>query len=836
MGKAEKKVKRKGPMAAWAVSILKVSGHISMCIAIICMVGVMLLSSVYLEQHGYRTQLYITNDISYSKEVYARNQLYSESYELVRYATIRSQLETEGKFDADKEINVSDYYYRKTESQTPDNLVYFKDAVYTLESLIRWNQSGGREYLEEVLKTPIVVTESQNVVELTVYGTRETQPYFVTVDGLNLRDIVENEAQYRQLCRQLLDCMEDLYNNYQEYLYFTEKYNHAESNFVYYIDMNNKSGDVYTNVHFDDVYSNSGNRINVSQSRLKNYFEGIDYYAKGTTSFAYGVKGDFSLTSDEVGDSMDKFAYALGDDAVVYLGYDLSIGAKDDFAAVWNAYEQYNPNTLYILMAVCGVCVIYYFVILFYAVCASGRKVDQTGGEYIELKWMDAIPLEMYLVWCAAVGFAVAGVGVLGVEKLMRGSSNYISDLAAITIVGITFAFSWISVESLLSLARRIKAHTFWKNSILYKYGVTQLVRFFRFLGKCYRKTERRIHYYMEHSGRWENTWGMFLVEVVFAVVSVICIVLLVADREAGIALMIAFIYLLVVMILAYRRMTRKEERMDIVEKIEGIVSGESCRVDEEQLSVENAALGHAVNEIGEGIQKAVKVSTRDERLKAELLTNVSHDIKTPLTSIITYVDLLKNEKLDNEKAVEYIDILENKSHKLKNLIQDLVEVSKISTGNIEYEMMPLNVHELVMQAAGEYDEKFKEHCLKLVYDNECMDAVIMADSRRMWRVIDNLLTNVYKYALEGTRVYIEVNCNEDKLNLSIKNISAKELNVKAEDLTERFVRGDLSRTTEGSGLGLAIAKNLVVGQGGQFHIFSDGDLFKVIVTFKIHS
>ena len=333
----------------------------------------------------------------------------------------------------------------------------------------------------------------------------------------------------------------------------------------------------------------------------------------------------------------------------------------------------------------------------------------------------------------------------------------------------------------------------------------------------------------------WEKTWGPLLIEIVFYAICLFLIFWFVAVWEETYAVITALIMLTVLVISSYGRLRRKVERAEIVEKIEGIVAGESCRVNAEHLSLENAALGRAVNEIGDGIQKAVEQSTKDERLKAELLTNVSHDIKTPLTSIINYVDLLKKEPIESEKALEYIDVLENKSLKLKNLIQDLIEVSKISTGNIEYEMMPINFHELIMQAAAEYDEKFAEHCLKLIYNNDAKEAMILADSRRMWRVMENLLSNVYKYALEGTRVYMEVFQNSDELVLVMKNISAKELNIQADELAERFVRGDVSRTTEGSGLGLAIAQNLVLGQGGNFKIMLDGDLFKTQITFKTY-
>jgi signal transduction histidine kinase len=359
------------------------------------------------------------------------------------------------------------------------------------------------------------------------------------------------------------------------------------------------------------------------------------------------------------------------------------------------------------------------------------------------------------------------------------------------------------------------------------------MIRFVRFLRRKCKEANEKMHYYVEHSGMWEKTWGIMLVEVVFYFMCLILICFMFLRHLYGQAFSVGAAMIVVIVIASFKRMKSRMERREIIEKIEGIVAGEDVRVEEDHLSSENITLGHAVNEIGEGIRTAVEKSVKDERLKGELLTNVSHDIKTPLTSIINYVDLLKKEELENEKASEYIEVLENKAIKLKNLIQDLIEVSKISTGNIEYEMMPINLHELIMQATGEYDEKFSEHCLKLIYNNDAKNAVILADSRRIWRVMENLLSNVYKYALEGTRVYVEVTGNEEEVTFTMKNISAKEINIQVDELTERFVRGDSSRTTEGSGLGLAIAQNLVIGQGGNFKIMVDGDLFKVSITFK---
>lgn len=260
------------------------------------------------------------------------------------------------------------------------------------------------------------------------------------------------------------------------------------------------------------------------------------------------------------------------------------------------------------------------------------------------------------------------------------------------------------------------------------------------------------------------------------------------------------------------------------------------AKTDPGALSYNIRELGVSLNNIGTGLSKAVESSIRDERTKAELITNVSHDIKTPLTSIISYVDLLKGVPIENESAKEYIRVLDQKAQRLKQLIMDLIEVSKTGTGNIELERINLDLSELLEQALGEYEEKMAACGLIPVKTVHTADAVIFADGRRMFRIIDNILENVVKYAQNGTRVYIDLDEQNDmsgrRFVLSVKNVSREMLNISAEELTERFVRGDRSRHTEGSGLGLSIAKNLTELQGGTFRIEIDGDLFKVELTF----
>ena len=239
------------------------------------------------------------------------------------------------------------------------------------------------------------------------------------------------------------------------------------------------------------------------------------------------------------------------------------------------------------------------------------------------------------------------------------------------------------------------------------------------------------------------------------------------------------------------------------------------------------------INDISNGFENASKEMMKSERLKIELITNVSHDIKTPLTSIINYVDLLKQEKIENQKAKEYIEILDNKSQRLKKLTEDLIEASKVSTGNVKLNLEKINIAELINQAVGEFEDKFKQKGLETIYDIKENDLNIMADSRYMYRIIENIFSNISKYALENSRVYIDVKKANKQVSIEIKNISKDRLNITEEELMQRFVRGDKSRTTEGSGLGISIAKNLTELQNGVFKLKLDGDLFKVELIFE---
>lgn len=254
--------------------------------------------------------------------------------------------------------------------------------------------------------------------------------------------------------------------------------------------------------------------------------------------------------------------------------------------------------------------------------------------------------------------------------------------------------------------------------------------------------------------------------------------------------------------------------------------------LDNSKISVVFSAFAKDIQSIQGGLKKAVAEAIKGERMKTDLIANVSHDLKTPLTSVINYVDLLKQEDLNNEKAEQYLSVLEEKSARLKQLIEDLIEASKASSGNLNVSAEKVDLHELVMQACGEYEEKIQKAELDVHISAD--KTLIAADGKHMWRIAENLLSNVVKYSLPHTRVYINVAKNDRYGLLIVRNISANPLDIPPEQLTERFVRGDLARTTEGSGLGLSIAQSLTNIQGGRFKVETDGDLFKVTVEMPL--
>ncbi len=297
---------------------------------------------------------------------------------------------------------------------------------------------------------------------------------------------------------------------------------------------------------------------------------------------------------------------------------------------------------------------------------------------------------------------------------------------------------------------------------------------------------------------------------------------LLISLGYAGIYLFMVFPYILKNLAFLNRILKGTDE----------MVSGNLNYVIEEKGNGALAQLARNINNIKLGLKASVENQMKSERLKSELITNVSHDLKTPLTSIINYVDLLKNEELPREEIQNYVQILDRKSQRLKVLIDDLFEASKMASGAVELNMEKVDVVALLNQALAEYDEKIQQSTLTFKVNIEKQKIFVQLDGKKTWRVFDNLISNALKYSQPNTRVYVSLSEEANKTVFTIKNISAYEMDFDVDEIFERFKRGDTSRNTEGSGLGLAIAKSIVDLQGGQLDIQVDGDLFKAIVTF----
>ena len=354
-----------------------------------------------------------------------------------------------------------------------------------------------------------------------------------------------------------------------------------------------------------------------------------------------------------------------------------------------------------------------------------------------------------------------------------------------------------------VSLIKRIKGRNLWKNSLL-----RVIVRFIYKIYDNRKKTTKTVLLLC----------GFFLVQGIAVLFRNGVTMLLVLLADVGVFYVVLNGLLL------------KEKLKKGIEEI--ALGNMEYQIPLQGLRGENLKLAEMINGIANGFHMAVEEAMKNERLKTDLITNVSHDIKTPLTSIINYVAILKQSDIADPKIQGYLDILEAKAQRLKTLTEDVVEASKVSSGNISLEYMDVDLVEMIQQTEGEMAEKFEARNLKMIVNLPAEPAVVHVDGRRMWRVLENIFGNAAKYAMPGTRVYADLKLEEDTVDLSLKNVSEHQLNISADELTERFIRGDLSRSSEGSGLGLSIAQSLTTMQGGTFNLYLDGDLFRENIRF----
>lgn len=517
--------------------------------------------------------------------------------------------------------------------------------------------------------------------------------------------------------------------------------------------------------------------------------------------------------------------------------YEITVCLKKDFVVKDCFYyinELFNlvSDKQTILFIVAIISTLSSVALLVFIMCAAGHKDD---CEDIYISRFDKFPVDIMFVLFSAIT-VLLGCGIFWIcDTICYEMISYSSDitlwvaipyLAVVIIIATFFDFVLLAVLA-MTTAVRFKTESFIKTTIVFK--------ILSFVFKIFKNILKGTATYFKKLFKFSTSMLSSIPLVWKTVVLVALITILewcILIWEWGYWWPTTFVINIIigVGIIFISILLRR-----IVKGTEEIAKGNVYKkIDTKYMFLDIKDHAENINNINDGIAKAVEERMKSERFKTELITNVSHDIKTPLTSIINYVDLLEKEEFDNETAKEYIGVLSRQSARLKKLIDDLLEASKASTGNVKVSLTQLELGILLSQVLGEYDEKFSKNNLQVVLNKTDDLLLVMADNRHIWRVFDNILNNIAKYAQPNTRVYIDASRRLDKAEISFRNISKDPLNISGDELMERFVRGDSSRNTEGSGLGLSIAKSLTEIQKGKLDIQIDGDLFKVCLTFPL--
>ena len=808
-------------------------------------------------------------DVSYSDTEGFAEKVYINSIGILNDNSRQNDFETDGKVDRTKIVDVEEYWNKNRVTNQNENGI-----AYTMDELIKWAEAldnrtcGSSHYSGEIEKAIVVcqkedgsyeyfysadfkklveTEELQLVLGSSAYS--ETEILFMAEEGTlysgngYLVSILDNERRVKYT-----DCW-SFDGTWMEELYAPQG---AES----ILDIvntdsrwNGRLSEAFEMIHQvawgvrDAVgeYEDNQNRWDEGNTNLSYIFADLESqtvysnkkefadYEKLESSVEKLIKsGKYVIVSptlkdfdtNMVGTNPENWLSMVKDhtdskDFVYAAAVDTTFPVPDEYAEAEAVFMSYAPYmSAMVVLAIVSV-VILIVCIVWLTIIAGRRPEDEEVYLYRWDKWKTEISAIL------VIGVWVGLVALFGLRWGQSWPGTYYADSNYVTmeaysneqfiIAGITaFLTCTFFLVGYLSLVRRIKAGTLWKDSL------TRSV---------FNASKRFTVYVIEH------------VPVLWKTVIVFCVFLLVhwiAMSSVGYYNGGWIVLAIVTEMIAYVWLLNKAiGRRKIRKGIERISTGDvDYKISLEHLHGQQLEIAEMVNNIGDGLLAAVEKSMKSERLKTDLITNVSHDIKTPLTSIINYIDLLKRENFTDPKVQGYLEILEAKAQRLKTLTEDVVEASKVSSGNITLDKMKINLVEMIQQTSGEFEEKFKNRGLKEVLNLPDQEAVIFVDGRRMWRVLENIYNNAAKYAMEGTRVYADLRVVKEQVVFSLKNISEQPLNIDADELTERFIRGDISRNTEGSGLGLSIAKNLTEMQGGKFELYLDGDLFKVTISF----
>jgi len=719
--------------------------------------------------YSFMSTPYEREDVSFEETELFYDILEEQIEEVVRISVIRNQLETNGEYDAKKEIDISAYANRMEPVQSNE-----VTAIYYLDDLIKWANYG---------------FEYQTINSL--YGEKQVLvSRYKTVEGKDLSYYAETDEEYELLIENLQETANSLFANYTEYVQNMEQYVEGDTNLFYCFKMVGDSDISY--------YTNMSNPFEELSSD-----DITELFTKNNMFLAYNpdktqIATNMELNAKNMREILSNYEYAFHDNSRIWISINEAYPFEDSLKMAKDLYEMPGDN-FFVISLISNIMLIFWVGSLGILTAKEGKnKKEEVPKQKL---FFTEVYIGLYILFVVAMVYSVRGVVY---TFRLTGFEN---PFWIVVMAFLAFVADFFFLKLHLYGIKKVREKTLLKDSLIVKL--------------CQKIVDGFVETY-DNGELVARTWLPYLM---FLLINLILVLL-------GLGGIIAALFFDIgVGIHLYNK---NKERQQIIEGVLNLHQGNfDKKIDTTSLHGDNLEMATAVNGIGVSIKKAVDTSTKDEKMKADLITNVSHDIKTPLTSIINYVDLLKREKIEDEKIAGYIQVLDTKSQRLKQLTDDLVEASKISSGNIALELERINLIELINQSYGEFMDKFEEKNLTVLMNMPKEPVFIEADSRHIYRVIENLYNNIFKYALEGTRVYFDMEVTEDdKVSFALKNISSQVLNNGGEYLTERFVRGDVSRKTEGSGLGLSIAKNLIIAMGGEFKVMLDGDLFKVVILF----
>lgn len=588
------------------------------------------------------------------------------------------------------------------------------------------------------------------------------------------------------------------YNKIDENIYYNENYTEYYSynnfiTFMKFVIVKNDTNEIFTNIQSNDYLN-----------EVTNFKNNKIYWIYENGSIDTSIE---NLSQDKIRyislpyEGLDTFE---GYDVYTYIDIG-SMRYSNTLELTSIVLNMFNNNSSF-AEALIPIDIILLSIIIVYLIWSIGHSQNKEG---ITLNSLDKFSYELVIILFSCI-FWMCIIIAATVISYVDISTNLL-----IYIIGLTYLGAYVSLAVMtVTTIKRLKAREFWHSFTTY--------RIYKSIKDRIKKTSSKV---LDKSASQKK---IIILYIAFIFVSCILGVTFFTG--------ISFIVLIVLWIWTLYKILEYNKRLNEIKNAlhEIYMGNPNIDLDTEELTGTLKELATYVNDVSNGFNNAIQEKLKSERLKTELITNVSHDIKTPLTSIINYVDLLKQENIQDEKVQEYIKVLDSKSQRLKKLIEDLVEASKASSGNVKLNIEEINLSELLKQVTGEFKDKFDERNLIIDLDLPSNNVNIQADNRYMYRIIENLYSNVSKYAMENTRVYITLLKTNDEIRLEIKNVSKDKLNITADELMQRFVRGDKSRYTEGSGLGLSIAKSLCELQDCKFDIEIDGDLFKAVLIWNI--